>query len=219
MTRNEVYSNFRRMIGNPETTEVSDRDTDEYLASAADFLASELKDLFTTETQMLALTAGEQELPLPPDLGWVLFVEWNATRLTPSSHFQWDREGTAYRTATSGNPAEFAVYDRKLILMPPPSAAAITTDGNLTIRYIGTAKSLTATGMPGFGNFEVRLWLWEAAYEYLVLHPSDVNQARAQACLGQVQRLLPAAQERARRPIEDQAPQWWPRTRRLGGAR
>src|ERR1051326_4134493 len=219
MDRRTAYSNLRRMIGNPAVNETSPRDLDDYIASAADWLATVLKNQYRTETALLGLVLDQQELPLPDDLGWVLFAEWNATRLTPSSHFQWDRNGTTYRTASSGNPSEFAVYERKLILMPPPSATAITTDGDVTIRYIATAAALSAAGIGGIGDFDMRLMLWDAAYEYLGLYPSDENQARAVFCKSQRDELLPAALERSRKPIEDQAPQWWPKVTRMGAAR
>jgi hypothetical protein len=219
MDQRTIYSILRRLIGGPSPTETSERDLGEYVASASDWLASELKDQFVTDNFLIALVADQSEYPLPPDVGWVLFAEWNSQRLSPSSHFQWDRNGTSYRTAPSGNLSEFAVYGRSMILNPPPSDTAVTTDGYLTTRCITTAREMTAAGLAGFSDFDARLMLYEAAFEYLVNHPSDENNARAQAHLAQINRLLPAARERARTPIEDQRPQFWPQVRRRGAAR
>lgn len=219
MTQREILSEMRRLVGNPDVTTTSDRDLIPYLASAADWFVAETKNLYRTDTTALLLVADQQEYALTDDIGWILFCEWDDKRLTPSSHHTWDRQGTDYRAAASGNPSEFAVYDRFLILHPPPSSTAVTTDSYLTIRSIVTAGPLTAGGFRGIADFDLRLVLYEAAYEYLALHPSEQSGAMAQFCLGQIQRLLPAAKERAALPIEDHRPRFYIPNTRQGAAR
>lgn len=219
MTQREVLSELRRLIGNPNLTETSDRDLIPYVASAADWFVTETKNLYDTTTTAVALVSDQREYPLTDDIGWILFVEWNSLKLTPSSQLTWNLLGTSYRTSASANPSEFAVYDRFLILQPPPSSSAVTTDGYLTVRSIVTAGPLTAGGIRGIADFDMRVVLYEAAYEYLSLHPSEQSQAQATFCLGQIQRLLPAAKERAERPAEDLAAAFVPQVRRQGGAR
>jgi hypothetical protein len=219
MTQREVLSELRRLIGNPDLTETSDRDLIPYVSSAADWFVSETKNLYRTDTTAIALVASQREYPLTSDIGWILSVSWNDLKLTPSSQLTWNRDGTTYRTSTAANPSEFAVYDRFLILQPPASASAVTTDGFLEVRSIVTAGPLAAGGIRGIADFDMRVVLHEAAYEYLALHPSPENDARAKFCLAQTARLLPAARERAERPVEDWGAQFVPQVRRQGGSR
>ncbi len=221
MTQRDIFRNFRRLIGNPEPSETSERDLVEYIASASDWIADQLRNFYRTEANMIGLVADQREYPLPSDLAWILYVDWGTVPLASSSHFQWSRMGTPYRNTTvpSGTPAEFAMYDRFLILNPPPSSTSLDTADTLTIRYMAAAPEMTAGGVRGLSDLDARLMVARAAWEYLGNHPSDENVARMQFADRMVADLLPGAKSRANTPIEDLRPQFYPLVLRQGSAR
>jgi len=221
MDQRQIYSNFRRLIGNPNVTEVAYADLAEYVASASDWIADQLRSFYRTEANMIALVEDQREYPLPSDLAWILYVDWGTVALTSASHFQWARLGTPYRSTTipSGTPAEFAMFERTLIVNPPPSDTALDTADTLTIRYMAAAPALTVSGVRGLSDLDARLMIARAAWEYLGNHPSEENVARMQFADRMVQDLLPGAKSRAATPIEDQRPQFYPLVLRQGSAR
>jgi len=219
MNGKELLSELRERIGNPNVNEVSNPQLERYLASALSWLASELDYVVRTETQMIQVTAEQQEYPLPGDFMSMIFVEWDGNRVLPTSTYSMDRDGTLWRGATGANLAQYAIQGRKLILQPPPSSGAVTADSLLTLRYIADSPGVQVSGTPDLSDTDQRLALWEAAYQYLIVHPSETNAARAHSCAVQVQRLLPNAKRRATLPIQDFSPSFRFRSPRQGVAR
>ena len=199
---------------------MSNRELDSHILPALNWVAIQLKYAVVTENNII-LTAGIREFPIPKDLGWVVFVEWNTQRLQPSSTYRWDREGTDWRNAAPGNPTEFAlvVGGRNITLFPPPSSAAIAIDPSITIRYISSAPKLESDGTPQLGDLDQELVLYRAAIRYLRAHPNDVNMARVQGYLDEIADILPAAKRRAENPIEDFFPHFHVHSSRMRGAR
>lgn len=214
-----MIANIRRRIGGANVTDVSNADLTEYLTAGLEWLAESLHYRCVT-WEHLGMTASQQEYPLPEDMLLPVFVEWNGNRLTPSSIYTWDRSGTKWRGATAATPREYAIFARKLILMPPPSSDAITTDSALTMRYIASAEPLGEGGVPGLTDGEQRLACYHAAWEYLVNHPSEENMARAGGYRTLIEKFEAEARRRRTQPHDNEfAPGFKPAVSRIGAAR
>lgn len=219
MTDTELVSHLRERVGSPSVDTVSERRLREYLASALEWLAGELEFHVRTLPDALSLTAETYEYPLPADCLRVLWLEWNETKLEPGSVASWVRDGRDWRNATAGNPTGYAVEGRQLVLYPPPSSDAVTTDGAVTLSYLATSPGVDASGVPGLTNTDLWCAVYAAAIEYLGNHPTDENQARLPHCREQLALRLPQARARhadAIRPSHQRVTVW---SARQGGAR
>jgi hypothetical protein len=218
MIREELYAEFRELVGNPDPNDFSNRQIESYLVPAMEWLAVQLNYAIRTDST-LVLKADQVEYNLPEEFGSMIFVEWNAVRIQPSSVYQWDREGSDYRTAASANPREYAVLSRTLYLNPPPSSTAITTDPYLTLRYIGSSIPMDGGGAPQLGTLDQQLCLYRAAMRYCRSHPNEENRLRIEGYQAEIDELLPAARKRAQNAIEDYSSHFHPLIDRFGGAR
>ncbi len=218
MTSQQIIARLRTLIGNPNNREVPDRDLAGYIATSLTWLAEELKwDIRTDEN--IGIAADQLETPLPPDFTFMIWIEWNDVRLTPSSPWELDREGN-WRSQASGTPSRWAIQGRTLILNPPPDATSITTDGSLSWRYIGSGGTLTSVGVPGLSDLDIQLLCYDAAIDWATVHTTPENQARVQAYTAQVARRLPPAKRRWENATSTYSPQIRPdTTMRTGSAR
>jgi hypothetical protein len=209
----------RRKCGGLGQNEVSDRELEPYVIAALEWLADELKYRVVTEPNAIALTASQFDYPVPDDLLEMIQVFWNGKPLKAMSVDAWDRVHTDWRHATGGNPTEYAIEGRRLFVTPPPSAAAVTSDSTLEIRYVASPSIIPPGGPKELTAPDLRLASWEAAYEWLVIHPSDENNLRAQGCATQIPRLLKGAKHRAQAPTRNHRPRFRPNVYRSGAAR
>ncbi len=204
MTLDVLRGEFRELIGNPRVSELSVRQIDSYLIGSLVWLAEELEFDIQTE-EIIGLSADQVEVPLPPDLLFLLWVEYNETRLDAISYSELDREN--WRIQESGTPARYAVLGRRLILNPPPDSTAITADETLSWRYIGSGARLTAQGPQGLSEGDLQLLRYDAALAWLSSHPSEENNAKGLAYTARVNRFLPAARKRWQQPVPTHSPQ------------
>jgi hypothetical protein len=197
---------------NPSPEEVSDRLLDSCLADALSWLASELKyDIRTNE--QIGLTAGQFEYPLPQDLSHVIWIEWNGKVLDPTSTYLVNATGGSWREQdANATLSEYAIQGRKLILLPPPSAAAITTDPYLSWRYIASGGEMGESGVPGLSDLDLQIARYQAACNWLTDHITAENltvfQAKIAAYTEMIARLLPNAKRRNNSPDVTYFPSW-----------
>lgn len=217
MNQQELYAELRRHIGNPDVDAVADRELQRYLVSGLNWLADELQFAVRTEPRAVALSADAGDYPLPPDCRQLVWAEWNNRRLEPASTQRWERDGTHYRQAASGNPTEYAVWGRTLVLYPPPSSAAITTSAFVALRYFAQPE-LNAGGVLDLGEADCHLAVLQAAVEWAALHAEQPDSAiRLEPLMALRDERLQAARTRAQVPTVDYEPDIRPWTRRRWG--
>ena len=179
MDEAEIFSNLRSRIGNPTPNEYSDIDLQKTMEPHLCWFASEM-GMPIIPALTLPLTADEYSIALPQDCDQLLWVEWNGKRLEPASINRWVRDGVTWRQDASNEPRSYAVQDRKIILNPPPSSDAISTDANLTIAYVGVTAELSATGIAGLTDGDLWCVILRTAADFLGLHPGKNDQETAQ---------------------------------------
>lgn len=206
MTTLEMYANLRELIGAPSKEEVSNQRLQANLIPALDWLAQKLRYLIKEDDYGIQLVASQIAYQLPSDLLWIIWVSWNSNRLTPSSQYRWDRDTENFRSAPASTPDEYAVQANQLLLLPPASASAIITAGYLKLRYIAGVSKLEAGGPVELFDSDCWLALWKAAIRYLIVRPSEENQARVQAYQEQINEALPMAIARN----AEQSDSYWP---------
>ena len=173
MTDDAAFSLFRQYLGDPGVDAVPDRNLWPFVVSGLERLVGEFQDTaLKTETGFL-LVAGTYSYPLPVDCRRLAFVEWNGGRLLPASRHKWAREKTDYLNAASGNPTEYIQQNQDLLLTPPPSAAAITTDPNLTLCYLRHTRERPSAESDSFSDSDLRCALRWAAIDYLGMYPGQ----------------------------------------------
>ncbi len=209
----------RELAGNPDQNAMPDYRLDTAIDRAMQWLSVKLKFERRTDEQSLVLVQDQRYYRLPPDFGWIVWVEWNQNKLTPDSVYRFDRDGVNYRHAVSGRPQQYAVQVRTLILLPPPDAGAITTDPALHYRAVFAARPMSAGGDAHLSEMDTNLLGYVATLEALAIRPSDENTVRIQFCEKRIEDLLPDALQRAVNPLQEYFPGWRPYSSRLGGAR
>jgi hypothetical protein len=219
MTRSELRDLVRQSIGRPPKNQVEDSEIDAYFNSGLTFLAGELDYRVRIDSLSLVLTAEQRRYPLPDDVLEIVWVEWNSNRLESRSIWEWDRLGTDYVDGTSGNPLEFAVQGRELILFPPPDTGAVETAGSLVYCYLSTGEGITPAGVVGLSDADQRVAAYRAAWEWLLTHPTEQNAALAQGVGSLLRDGLPQALRRAADVAMDQNVRFFPVSRRTGSVR
>lgn len=209
----------RRLSGNPNYRAVDDTDFRRAVESSLEWLAGQLEYEVRTDAQGIALTAETQEYGLAPNVRQVFWVEWNGARLEPSSTWDWDRRGIDWRNAASGNPTEYAVEGRRLVLYPKPDSTAVSTDGAVTFRYLSSPDLQGEHGNLMLGDTEWWLIAYKAADEWLALHPSEQNAPRQAFCANEWRTRLPDAKRRARNMVAEWTDRVHVFTRRGSAAR
>jgi hypothetical protein len=217
MTLAQLYAGIYDLIGT-NIREVPPGDLDGFILSSLSWLASELKFDIRTE-ENIGIEADQRELILPSDFGWLLWLEWNGTRLDPVSLSAGNRDGDNWHTLDSGTLREYAIQGRRLVLLPPADSDSIDTSATLSWRYIAIPTSLSPSGIPGLSEADQQLVRFDSAIQWLGAHPSEVSAAKIQAYTAEINRRLPAAKRRAEAPIESYAASFVPFHGRQGGAR
>jgi hypothetical protein len=197
-----LIGELRERIGPVTVQEVSDRRLSSYITFAMDWLAGELGFNVKEDNFSLVLSAGVSEYPLARDVLSIIWMEWNSIRLEPVSISQRDRDRENWKTLTASNPLNFAVQGRSVILLPPPSASAVSTDSIVSYRYIASADPVTADGPHGLSENDHWVIVYRAAYEFCVSNPSDVNTARAQGYTSTITELLERSRQRWASPAD-----------------
>lgn len=205
MNRLQIYSSLRELIGNPDPNDVTNVQLEAMLVPALEWLAVKLDYAIYTDTSFQIQTNQETYL-LPDDFGSMICVEWNASRLIPTSIYEWHRDGVNYLSATPGSLKEYAIRGRNLILYPPPTSAVVTTDPFLIIQYIGSAVMMDTQGTPQLSKLDQELLVLRAAVRYCRTHPSEENAFKIREYNAEIEELLPAARDRAQNSIEDYDP-------------
>lgn len=179
MTEARLLAELREAIGRPTVNEVDDlRLSESYVEPAYDWLAGELGFSVKEDDVAIALTAGVSEYPLTTNILSVIWVKWNTTRLTPASLVSRDRDQSDWQALTSGTPSEYAIQGRKLVILPPPSASAITTSGYLSMRSLTTPDTMGSDGPQDLSNLDQWLIVDEAAIRWCQQNTSQENLAR-----------------------------------------
>ena len=179
MNELELLGEVREKIGNVGVNQVSDRRLrDSYVIPALMWLAGKLAFNVRTEDRAIGLVASQIEYPLTSDVLSVIWVEWNNRRLEPVSLTISDRDQTNWRDRDPGEPAQWAIQGRKLALIPPPTAAAITTDAYLSLRYIATPGPLGPDGPQGLSDLDQWLVIHEAARMWCETNYTEENERR-----------------------------------------
>lgn len=219
MNRLEIYSALRELIGNPDPSDISNRQLDAMLVPALEWLAVKLDYAIYTDSSF-EIRAEVREYNLPQDFGLCVYAEWNSVRLIPASIWEWQRSGTDYNNQSSvGTLREFAIRGRKFILSPPPSAAAITTDSFITLQYIGAAPMMDSSGTPQLSNLDQELLVLRAGVRYCRTHPNEENLVKIREYNEEIMELLPAARKRAQNAISEYQPSVEVEQDRYRGAR
>lgn len=214
----DFFKHLRERIGNPDPQQVNNKQLLSYTGLALEWVAAELK-LHIKEERRIALVASERNYRLPQDCAWPIWVSWNGDKLTPSSTYRWDRDGTDWRgTTTTDTLGEFAVQGRQIILPRPPSATAITTDAFMVLRYIA-GLAPTDDELAEMSDLDVWCGIIKAAMGYLTSHPTEENKERVLEYKEELDELLLTAKRRNFLAIDDYAPSFRPYTERRGAAR
>lgn len=224
MTQFEVLSRFRRRIGNPSQAEANDTTLLDFLEPHLLWLADELEFNVVTDAQAIGLVEDDYLYPLPPRCLYVLWVEWNGSRLTPGSLAAWTRDSVDWRGASSSSPAEYAVENRRLVLKPPPSDDAITDDAFLALSYVSEAE-MTPAGVNGLTDSDLWVAIYRAAGEWLGMNPGDTAEKMAANAMRQrtngtlFEQHYRQARQRREKPIATEETRFRIQTRRQGAAR
>jgi hypothetical protein len=191
----------------------------ENILPALNVLAAELDYVIVDDADIMGLTANQAAMALPEDLAFILSVDWNSTTLTPNSMYAWERDNTTWRETTAGSPSEYVVQGRMLILNPPPSSTAVTTDPYLRLRYIASSPGMTATGTPGLSALDQELVVLEASVRYCYTHPNERTLARVVGLEKLRDRAMAGARRRAQRAVRGFHPRFGVHVTRDPGAR
>ena len=220
MNQRVLLGELRERIGCPSVQDISDRRLMSYVDFANQWLAGELGFHVVTDDYSIVLSSGVSEYPLPSTFLSAIWMEWNGTRLEPVSISARDRDQENWKTLTASNPVNFALQARTVILLPPPSASAVSTDSTVSFRYIASADPVTADGPHGLSENDHWVIVYRAAYEFCISNPSDVNAARAQGYTATISELLERSKQRWANPTEHQFSSFAVDTgARTGGAR
>lgn len=203
ITSDQLFYQMRARIGNPDKKQVPDRMLADFMTDALDWMADQLKFQVKTDSTSLLLVAEQQEYLIPEDVAWFVWLEWDTNRITPATTQKWDRDGTDWRNAAPGQPLQYAIQGRNLVLYPLPDAATVTTQPYLTFRYIAAAAPLTAAGPLGLGELENWIAVYKAAVLWLIAHPSDTAAALIQGYQEELVERVPRAKRRLANPIRD----------------
>lgn len=196
MTERVLLSEFRERIGAPSPNDVSDRRLRSYSTSAMEWLAGEVGSNVRTDEFSLVINSSTNEYPLPSDLLSMVWMEWNGTRLEPASISERDRDQENWRTLTASSPTQYAIQGRSVILLPPPSASAVSTDSIISYRYIASATPIGPDGPHGLSEADSWVIVWRSAYEFCIANPSEENAARVAAYAPVVGELLLRSKQR-----------------------
>ena len=209
MDSNRLLAEIRERVGRPTVLEVDNlRLMESYVEPAYDWLAGELGFVVREDATAIALTAGQIEYPLTPNLLSVLWVKWSTIRLTPSSLTSRDRDQDNWQALSSGTPSEYAIQGRKIALLPPPSAAAVTTSAYLTMRYLATPDPMGADGPQDLSRLDQWLVADKAALLWCENNISDENVARVQLYQRRVEEGLTTAKQRWANPTKHYNPEF-----------
>jgi len=219
MTAAELYRSTRALIGNPGVNDISNDRLLENILPSLQWLCAELEYGIVDDVDMLGLVAGQTEYQLPSDLAFILSIDWNNLILTPNSFYAWERDGTPWRTASATNPTGYAVQGRQLLLSTPPTAASITSDAFLRLRYITTSPGMNETGTPGLSDLDQELVTVKAAIRFCRTHPSELNAARLPGLEAELAEIWPAAKRRKQRILKGFHPRFSVHVTREPGAR
>lgn len=170
ISQQDMYARLRKLIGSPSVDQRNERDLLEHLRASIIWLAAELEFSVVT-ADLVSLVASDYDYDLPDDLGQLLWVSYNDTALEPSSIPKWTRDRRDWRTVTAATPTEFAFQNRALFVYPRPSAAAVATDGILSIAYVSHSPKITASGVPYLSEADLQVALHRAAWSWAGLNP------------------------------------------------
>jgi len=208
------------MIGNPTSTDHSDRSLMPFVNRALDKLAARLKYSLTEDEVSLGLETGVKKYQLPPEVDSVIWVELNGVKLkSVQSTYEWDLWSVPWRDATPGVPDEFAVEGREIFLYPPPSAATVAAYPRAKYKFHSSSPGINEAGLPKLPNSDARIGVTMAALFWCTAFPTPENQARARAYSAFLSDDLREADERHERPVEDAQPGMKMGTTRQGAAR
>lgn len=182
MTDKELFGHVRERIGNPDRGDVSNDRLRDYVQRALVQMADELQFRTVTDDQALALVADQMDYPLPSDVLSILWVSWSDRRLEPFGLGEFDRDLHEYRTQESSEPVQFAVRGRRLYVYPAPSEDSVSTDGYLSVSYVGTPAEMGAQGPVGLSDSDEWLLIDLAALDWCLTNPSEANAARVVGC-------------------------------------
>jgi hypothetical protein len=220
---------MRRRVGNPTQNEVPDREIQETLSSALEWLAGFLKNTQVTDLD-IPLVANQMEYTVPRDCLYMSWVQIGSNLLQPTSTWainssavttQSSQASGSWLTAVPSIPTRYAIEGRELILNPPPSAAFVLTTPFMAWRYIGTGSLWTEQseigmgvgGSPGLSTLDEDLVMYYAAAEWLGLRLVNVKpeqlppiQAQIAELKDQISRRLPEAKRRWEARISDYLP-------------
>lgn len=192
----ELLADLRERVGRPEVNAVSDRPLKHHLKAALEWLADRLQ--FNVQNETLDLSADTQTYDLPSDLLLLLNVAWHGADLDMASVAEWRAKRRPYPDATPGQPREYAVLGRQLILNPAADSSAIDTDSALSWSWVRSAPELTAAGVQGLTNPDLDAAVLYAAINFIAAKtPKDEAEAAADA--RRLQIYQPLLQDRMQR--------------------
>jgi hypothetical protein len=223
MTQFEVLSQFRRRIGNPPQADVNDTTLLAFMEPHLLWLADELEyNVVTAPT--LGLTSGDYQYPLPSGCLYILWAEWNGSRLTPGSIAAWTRDNVDWRGATASTPTQYTVEGRTLLVQPPPGDDAVEEDPFLVLCYVAEG-SLTTAGVAGLTDSDLWAAIYRAAGEWLGMNPGDTQEKMAANAMRLktnsvlFEQHFRQAKQRREKPIATEETRFRVQTRRQGAAR
>lgn len=162
-----MLSRLRYRIGDPSPNDVTAITLREFWNSALQRLAHFLKWNIPPATT-ITVASGDYSLPLPDNLMWLLWVEWNNQRLQPDQINRLILNGVNWATLPAGTLSRYAIQGRQLILLPGPSS-----DTTITYSYIANSPGLEPKGITGLSEQDVAPALYDAASEFLMMYPGD----------------------------------------------
>jgi hypothetical protein len=175
----EMISLWREWTGEFSTTRIPDTVVNRYLQSGAIELNRRIGYAFADDT--ITLVAGTQEYTQPTGTIEVVFIEHNGKRLEKVDLDELDGLGRDWRNQADSTPKAWAHYGNKIVLLPPPDAAAVTASSTLTVRFLRSPRDIGVYGPEGLEEAEWRTVVRWGVQEFAVAHPDSATaQVRSQ---------------------------------------
>lgn len=173
MTKADLIRDLRLRVGNPSKDQVPDATFEPFLQAALEAVNRRCQVAWTTDTS-LTTVANQQEYDLPAGIVELKWVELGTAFLEQIDQEEWRRRYVEWRQTAAGTPTEWAIYNRKLILHPKPSANGT----QLTLRGITTPATIGTSGPTEIPTQDHRVLVEYAASLY---HAAYGDPARSKA--------------------------------------
>lgn len=170
-----MRSLWRELTNERDTARPTDSVVDIYLDWGIQEINRRVHYHYVTDATSVTLIAGQQEYVLPVDTIEVVWVQYSGQRLLDKGDVeQWRRLNEDWRNEPLGEPQFWAHYGANMVIRPAPSAEAVATAANLTLRRKNTPPSVTTNGAEQLPTEAWRLVVMYGAFLWSSCYPDSV---------------------------------------------